>query len=61
MKVAELVSILQALPDQQATVVIGDGKAPDTWLIVTGIIERRIAKKNPDESVPGDEPAIEIV
>ena len=48
MNVAELVNILQALPDQQATVVIGDGEAPDTWLMVTGIIERRIARKNPD-------------
>jgi hypothetical protein len=61
MKVAELVSILQAVPDQQATVVIGDGDSPNSWLIVTGIIERQIALKNPDEAGPGDEPAIEIV
>jgi hypothetical protein len=26
MNVAELVNILQALPDQQATVIIGDGE-----------------------------------
>jgi hypothetical protein len=61
MKVAELVSILQAFPDQQATVIIGDGDAPNTWLMVTGIIERQIARKNLDEAGPGDEPAIEIV
>jgi hypothetical protein len=61
MKVAELVTISQALPNQEATVIIGHGEAPDTWLIATGIIERQIALKNADEAGPGDEPAIEIV
>jgi hypothetical protein len=45
--VAELVNILQALPDQQATVIIEDGEARDTYLMVTGSIERRITRKNP--------------
>src|SRR5580692_4294119 len=59
--VAELVKHpANALPDQQATVVIWDGEERDTWLMVTGI-ERRIARKNPDAAGPGDEPAIEIV
>jgi hypothetical protein len=35
MKVGELVSLLQSLPDQNAVVVIGDN-VPESWLIVTG-------------------------
>jgi len=36
MKVRELVETLQRLPDQDATVVIGEGMVPDVWLIVEG-------------------------
>jgi hypothetical protein len=53
MKVAELVSILQALPDQQATVVFGDDDSPNSWLIVTGIIERQISRKIQTRRDPG--------
>jgi hypothetical protein len=61
MTVQELVTILQALPDQKATVVIGEGVEKETWLLVSGVVERRIAPVNPDVVGPGEEPAIEIV
>ena len=35
MKVHELIEKLQRLPDQNATVIIGQGQSPDVWLIVT--------------------------
>jgi hypothetical protein len=38
MTVQELVSILQALPDQNATVVIGEGVEKETWLVVSGVV-----------------------
>lgn len=38
-KVRELVQELQALPDQDAIVVIGEGSNPLIWLLVTGIIK----------------------
>jgi len=61
MTVQELVTIsLQALPDQNATVVIGEGVEKETWLLVSGVVERRIAPVNPGVVGPG-EPAIEIV
>jgi hypothetical protein len=60
MSVGELVSLLQALPDQTAIVVIGED-ASERWLIVTGVVERRIQQINPDEAVPGHHPAVEIV
>ena len=61
MKVRELVTTLQALLDQNATVVIGDGVEQETWLVVSGVVERRIAPINPSVVGPGEEPAIEIV
>ncbi|MGY4479480.1 hypothetical protein [Bradyrhizobium sp. USDA 3364] len=61
MKVRELVKALQALRDQDATVVIGEGAKPDTWLIVSGVAERLIARVNDDHAIAGSEPAIEIV
>ncbi|WP_298369339.1 hypothetical protein [uncultured Bradyrhizobium sp.] len=61
MKVRELVQVLQALPDQDATVVIGEGAKPETWLIVSGVAECRIARVNEDHAIAGSEPAIEIV
>ena len=61
MKVRELVTILQALPDQEAIVVIGEGAEQETWLVVSGIVERRITPINSDVAGSGKEPAIEIV
>jgi hypothetical protein len=63
MKVRELVQELQALPDQDAIVVIGEGSNPLIWLLVTGIIERGIAflDENPDFAKPGPRRAYEIV
>ena len=61
MRVCELVEALQALPDQDATVVIGEGGSPGVWLIVSGLISQKIARMDADHAVPGSEPAIEIV
>ncbi|WLB24087.1 hypothetical protein [Bradyrhizobium japonicum] len=63
MKVRELVRELQALPDQDAIVVNGEGANPLIWLLVTGIIERRIAflDENPAFAKPGPRRAYEIV
>jgi hypothetical protein len=61
MKVRELVTILQAFPDQDATVVIGEGVEKETWLVVSGVVERRIMLINSDVAGPGKEPAVEIV
>ncbi|NEU95851.1 hypothetical protein [Bradyrhizobium uaiense] len=61
MKVRELIQVLQALPDQDATVVIGEGAKPDTWLIVSGVAECQIARVNDDHATAGSDPAIEIV
>ena len=61
MEVRELVTILQALPSQNAIVVIGDGDEHETWLLVSGVVERRIRSINLDLAGPGDELAIEIV
>ena len=61
MKVRELIQLLQALPDQDAAVVIGEGAKPETWLIVSGVAECRIARVNDDHATAGNEPAIEIV
>jgi hypothetical protein len=60
MKVGELVKLLQSFPDQNALVVIGDD-VPESWLIVTGLVERRISQASPDHAIPGDNPAVEIV
>jgi hypothetical protein len=51
----------QELPDQNATVVIGEGVEKETWLLVSGVIERRITPINSDVADPGKEPAVEIV
>ncbi|MHC2251394.1 hypothetical protein [Bradyrhizobium embrapense] len=61
MKVRELVQVLRALPDQDATVVIGEGAKPETWLIVSGVSECWIAPVSDDHAIVGSEPAIEIV
>lgn len=61
MKVRELVQVLQAFPDQDATVVIGEGEKHDVWLIVSGITPRRISRMDEDYAIQGDDPAIEIV
>jgi hypothetical protein len=61
MKVRELVTTLQALPDHNATVVIGEGVEQETWLVVSGVVERRITPINSDVAGPGKEPAVEIV
>jgi hypothetical protein len=50
-----------SVPDQNATVVIADGVDQETWLVVSGGIERRVALINPNLAGPGKEPAIEIV
>jgi hypothetical protein len=60
MTVGELVCLLQSLPDQNAIVVIGQD-ALERWLIVTGVIDRRIRTVNPDEAIHGDRAAVEIV
>ncbi|MBT1516310.1 hypothetical protein KIP88_38300 [Bradyrhizobium sp. SRL28] len=60
MTVQELVTILQALPDQNASVV-GEGVEQESWLFVSGVVERRITPINSDVAGPGKEPAVEIV
>jgi hypothetical protein len=62
-KVRNLIRALEQLPDQDATVVIADSVCEDCWLIITGVVERRItrATENPDFAVPGSEPGVEIV
>jgi hypothetical protein len=61
MTVQELVTILQALPDQNATVVIGEEVEKETWLVVSRVVEHRIVLINSDVAGPGKEPAVEIV
>lgn len=63
MNVRELIELLQDWPDQEATVVIGEGMRLDQWLLVTGIVGRRIAvdPRNPDIAQPGAEAGLEIV
>lgn len=63
MKIRELIRILQELPDQDASVVVSNGPGQDTFLVITGIVERGIRRleSNPDFAGPGREPAIEIV
>jgi len=54
MKVHELVALLKTT-DQEAVVVIGEGSEPNLWLLVTGIVGRRVstADGNPDCIGPG--------
>ncbi|MBR0740366.1 hypothetical protein JQ581_25875 [Bradyrhizobium liaoningense] len=61
MRVRELVQALQSLPDQDATVVIGEGTEPEVWLIVSGLTPRRIMRLDEDQAKPGSETAVEIV
>ena len=55
MNVRELIELLRDWPDQEATVVIGEGMRLDQWLLVTGIVALRIAVDpgNPDVAQPG--------
>jgi len=61
MNVHKLVKMFQGLPDQNATVVIGEGTKPDLWLIASGVVLRQIAPINDDHAVQGTEAAVEIV
>ena len=63
MKVRELTRLLQEFPDQDATVVIGEGIEHDLWLLVTGVVERKIGNPRDrlDSVGPGKEPGVEIV
>jgi hypothetical protein len=63
MKVRELIELLQAWPDQEATVVVADGMRLNRWLLATGLAVRRIAvdSDNPDFAIPGSERGVEIV
>lgn len=61
MRVHELVQALQTLPDQDATVVIGEGDRPDFWLIVSGLVPRQILQLDDDYAGPGGDAAVEIV
>jgi hypothetical protein len=63
LRVRELVNRLEDLPDQNAVVLIGEGTEPDVWLVVTGIVERRIrlSEHDPDRARPGSHVGYEIV
>jgi hypothetical protein len=63
MKVHGLLKELQEFPGHDATAVIADELNPNAGLIVTGIVERGMArsKDNPDFAEPGLEPAVEFV
>ena len=62
MKVRELVKALEQIQDQDAPVLIGEGLRPDIWLVVTGIVERGIERRDALDAVgPGHEIGIEIV
>jgi hypothetical protein len=62
MTVKELTVRLQALPNQDALVMIASGNANE-WLVATGIVERGISPSpaNPDFVVPGNDPGVEII
>ncbi|OKO87561.1 hypothetical protein AC629_13495 [Bradyrhizobium sp. NAS80.1] len=62
MTVREFIARLQALPNQDALVIIASGHANE-WLIATGIVERGISPSpaNPDFVVPGNDPGVEII
>ncbi|MBA7468234.1 MAG: hypothetical protein DI543_03980 [Bradyrhizobium icense] len=68
MNVRELIELLQASScrnglTRKRPVVIGEGMRLDQWLLVTGVVGRRIAAdaKNPDVVQPGVEAGVEIV
>ena len=52
MKVRELVKALEQIQDQDAPVLIGKGLRPDLWLVVTGIVERGIERRDALDSSP---------
>ena len=62
-RVREFIRLLQELNDQDAYLVIGEGRRPELWLPVTGLVECRIAPPDdsPDCVGPGPEHAFEIV
>ncbi|NOJ40929.1 hypothetical protein [Bradyrhizobium australiense] len=62
MTVKELIARLQALPNQDALVIVASGNANE-WLIATGIVERGISPSpaNPDFVVSGSDPGVEII
>jgi hypothetical protein len=62
MTVKELIVRLQALPNQDALVIIASSNANE-WLVATGIVERGISPSpaNPDFVVPGNDPGVEII
>jgi hypothetical protein len=62
MTVKELIVRLQALPNQDALVIIASGNANE-WLVATGIVERGIlpSPANPDFVVPGKDSGVEII
>jgi hypothetical protein len=62
MTVKELIVRLQALPNQDALVIIASSNANE-WLVATGIVERGISLSpaNPDFVVPGNDPGVEII
>lgn len=63
MNVREFIERLQAMPDQDATVVIAEGVHAHLWLIVSGLVPRGVKRTadNPDLVEPGSQPAVEIV
>jgi hypothetical protein len=61
MKVRELIKALQAFPDQDATVVIGEGAKPGVWLVVSGLVPRQISRVDDDHATAGAKTAVEIV
>jgi hypothetical protein len=63
LRVRELVNRLKELPDQDVVVQIGEGTEPDVWLLVTGVVERRIglSKHDPDCARPGPHVGYEVV
>ena len=63
MSVRELIKLLQDWPDQEATIVIGEGMRLDRWLLATGIVGRRMVvdSDSPNFAVPGREAGVEIV
>lgn len=63
MNVRELIELLRAWPEQEATVVVSDGVRFNRWLFATGIVARRIGAdtEHPDFAISGTEPGIEIV
>ncbi|MCA1458218.1 hypothetical protein I6F35_34395 [Bradyrhizobium sp. BRP22] len=62
MQVRELIARLQALPNQDALMIIATDHANE-WLLATRIVERGISHSpaNPDFVVPGNDAGVEII